>query len=498
MKFSLLYKEPEAGLISDVRYDLSVDRLTDILTDSEKHKNYFTGVLCRPLTNIDNIAYRREVIADLTANPELLDSAKTIFSRYDKLKNDWLELRGGVYAADTSAGSSDRSDLLLEYTYDSLKITSIFPKNIVSFYYSICEMLDEFDVRSEAFNSIRSYCREMIDNESLAEIAKIAALFQYNTAEDFEFGLSTVFNDGLELSEADIFSIAPLNEKNVKGILSLIKKKKHKEDDGSLAVPDEDESVEDGRFVLSEALYRIDAALTAITDRIYDTFYGISSELLFYETALAYIDTLNNTGLPSVLPEMKEADYSCFKAKTLYDAFLVFSGCKDPVPNDISFEKDKAGMIIKGKNNTGKTTFLRSVGTAQLLAQAGLPVPAESAVISVRSFIGTHFSSGEEEFKAGDRSGRFESEVKEVAALVDKIRPDSLILLNETFQTTSYDEGSEGMNAILALFSAISAQYIYVTHMTELYDSVDPRTAVKAVSDEGYKIAVRNKQEVNK
>ncbi|MBQ7500347.1 MAG: hypothetical protein IJT91_05595, partial [Clostridia bacterium] len=157
MKFSLLYKEPEDGLISDVRYDLSIDRLTGLLTDSEKHGNYFTGVLCRPLKNLKNIAYRREVIADLTANPELLDSAKTIFSRYDKLKNDWLELRGGVYAADTPAGSADRSDLLLEYTYDSLKITSIFPKTIVSFYYSICETLDEFDVRSEAFNSIRNY-----------------------------------------------------------------------------------------------------------------------------------------------------------------------------------------------------------------------------------------------------------------------------------------------------------------------------------------------------
>ncbi|MBQ7499845.1 MAG: hypothetical protein IJT91_03020, partial [Clostridia bacterium] len=333
-----------------------------------------------------------------------------------------------------------------------------------------------------------------IENESLAEIAKIAALFQYNTAEDFEFGLSSLFNDGFELAGSDIFSIAPLNEKNAKGILSLLKKKKPKDENGALTVTGEDDHAEDGGFVLSEALYRIDAALTAITDRIYDTFYGISNELLFYETALEYIDTLKRSGLPYVLPEMKEAEFSCFKAEELYDSYLVFSGCDDPVPNDISIEKDKAGMIIKGKNNTGKTTFLRSVGTAQLLAQAGLPIPSKSAVISVRSFIGTHFSSGEEEFRAGDKSGRFESEVKEVAALIDKVRPDSLILLNETFQTTSYDEGSEGMNAILSLFAAMSVQYIYVTHMIELYDSVDPSAVVKAESGEGFKIEVRSKK----
>ena len=72
----------------------------------------------------------------------------------------------------------------------------------------------------------------------------------------------------------------------------------------------------------------------------------------------------------------------------------------------------------------------------------------------------------------GDVAGRFESEVKEVASIVNNIEPHSLVLFNETFQTTSYDEGKDAIYTILLLLTKINSQFIFVTHLTGLFDSM--------------------------
>ena len=140
------------------------------------------------------------------------------------------------------------------------------------------------------------------------------------------------------------------------------------------------------------------------------------------------------------------------------------------IPNDLDLSADTDGMIVRGGNGTGKTVFLRSVGTAQLLAQAGLPVCADSARVAIRSGVYTHFSSAEEDFIAGDTAGRFEGEVRAVSAIIDVLTPGSLLLLNETFQTTSYAEGAEAMAGILSILPALGTKYIFVTHLGAIGD----------------------------
>ena len=124
--------------------------------------------------------------------------------------------------------------------------------------------------------------------------------------------------------------------------------------------------------------------------------------------------------------------------------------------------------VIAGKNNTGKTVYLRSVGTAVLLAQCGLPVPCTSAVISVRKRIFTSFAAAEGELLPLSSAGRFEEEVAAISQIIDAVEPSSLLLMNETFQTTAYDEGAEGMYHILNYIAAIGCGFIFVTHLLKL------------------------------
>ncbi|HKJ95131.1 MAG TPA: hypothetical protein VKA32_05845, partial [Gammaproteobacteria bacterium] len=60
-------------------------------------------------------------------------------------------------------------------------------------------------------------------------------------------------------------------------------------------------------------------------------------------------------------------------------------------------------IVVSGPNQGGKSTFLRSLGQCQLMAQAGLFVPAKAATVSLRDRLFTHFKREED---ASMRSGR--------------------------------------------------------------------------------------------
>lgn len=141
-----------------------------------------------------------------------------------------------------------------------------------------------------------------------------------------------------------------------------------------------------------------------------------------------------------------------------------------------------------GNNGSGKTVYLRSIGTMQILAQAGLPIPCESAEITLFSQLATQFSEAEKEFCEGNDAGRFEQEVRELAAMVDTLKEGSLVFLNETFQSTAYAEGAEGLYHLLKHFSALNIRWILVSHLRQIEEMFEPNEATVLHTTEGYKI----------
>lgn len=462
MKYSILYKTEEKETPRNVIYDLSIDRTVANFSRDARRNEYFCSVVSKPLVKKENIEYRREILADFINIPGLLDSCKTVFNRYDKLKADWLELKS---TGDTRTGDNS-SEVMLEYTYSSLKVTALFPKTILSFFSTVNEVLLKYDIKSEGLCAIRDYSGEMIKNESLNEIVEIASMFMYNTVEDYDFELCCKLNDTLEVSGSEICSVTK-RQKQKNSIFSALKKRKK---DNSRIITDDVNAKEDSAFILGESLHHIDTVLEDITDNIYTTFYGIARELDFYEVALSYSHFLDENLPARVYAGISDNTELCFEG--LYDLLLASEGKKDLYPNDFCFG-DNSGALIKGKNNTGKTTFLRSLGTAQLFTQAGLPIAAKKAVLPIFEAVYTHFSSAEEEFRAGDDAGRFEGEVRAMAEIIDSLMPHSLILLNETFQTTAYDEGSRGMANILKALIKTSSRFVFVTHLLDLFDMLD-------------------------
>jgi DNA mismatch repair ATPase MutS len=234
--------------------------------------------------------------------------------------------------------------------------------------------------------------------------------------------------------------------------------------------------------------------LSAIAGSIYEFFQGLSGELSFYDTALKYCRWLSDAGMPMCMPKLLPKESQSFKANDIYDMQLILEGLDSGkiVRNPVRFEGADEGALIRGDNSCGKTAYLRAIGTAQIFAQAGLPVCASGAGISVKTAVFTQFSSSEKDFSIGDVAGRFEGEVQDMARILDDIKPYSLVLLNETFQTTAYAEGAEGIKGILDVLPDVDSKFVFVTRLVQLFDTMDSdkikKLRLSAEGDDAFKI----------
>jgi DNA mismatch repair ATPase MutS len=134
------------------------------------------------------------------------------------------------------------------------------------------------------------------------------------------------------------------------------------------------------------------------------------------------------------------------------------------VGNDVSGD-DKMLVMITGANQGGKSTFLRSIGLAQLMMQCGMFVAAESFRTNVCRGIFTHFKREED---ASMRSGKLDEELSRMSSMVDTMTPNSIVLLNESFASTNEREGSEIARQIVRALLETGVKVFYVTHMFNL------------------------------
>lgn len=499
MKFSLLYKNYREELhesldrdeslmeeMSNTLYDLSIDKAVKAFCPNEESFVYFMEVLKNPLRSVEDIKYRQDILMDFISMPKLLEDLRLIFKSYDSLQTDWHEMRSSIY----TYGVPNTVRGILDSTYESLRVTAGFARNTVSYFRSIHDTIEKYDVKSEGLEGIKSFCAEMTENESLDEISRISSYFTRDSIDAYEFKVRTCADDTMTIRSASLTDVTELENRSIG---SSIKKLigsfgKNRSADDTPEIDMGEFHLEDARSILSEAIYELYTVLSGITGNIYEFFRGVSGELSFYDTGLKYCRFLSSAGMPMSMPHMTEASEDTFKANELYDIHLIIEGLRNDsiVTNDIRIEKNNDGLLFRGPNTSGKTSLLRAIGSAQIFAQAGLPVAASAAGMSVRNAVLTQFSSAEKDFNIGDVAGRFEGEVQDMARILDNLVPYSLVLLNETFQTTAYAEGAEGIRHILEALPRARVKYAFVTRLVQLFDCLDPeRVKMLEFNNEG-------------
>ena len=196
-------------------------------------------------------------------------------------------------------------------------------------------------------------------------------------------------------------------------------------------------------------------------------------ELTFYTRWAEYIEKRRADGWTFCTPQVREtgAGTACASAGGFYNLKLVAAEKPDTVvKNDLDFDEEKRIYILTGANRGGKTTITQAVGQLFVLAQSGISVPAERFVFDPADMVLTHFPADED--KTLDL-GRLGEECRRFRELYARSTGKSLILLNETFSTTSFEEGYFiAVDAVKAVLER-GTRTVYNTHMHKLAMELD-------------------------
>ena len=109
------------------------------------------------------------------------------------------------------------------------------------------------------------------------------------------------------------------------------------------------------------------------------------------------------------------------------------------VSNDFEFDENAGIYVLTGPNRGGKSVITVAVGAAEAFAMLGLPVPAESADISVTDAIFTHFPEGADD--TIDK-GRLGEECARLRDIFEEVTDKSFVLLDESLSSTGAYEAA--------------------------------------------------------
>jgi hypothetical protein len=230
-------------------------------------------------------------------------------------------------------------------------------------------------------------------------------------------------------------------------------------------IPDRDEN---GFKALEElrarGINQVANALAQSTDHILSFFAMLRTELGFYVGCLNLGERLAEQGEPTCFPEAIAPGARALTARGLYDVCLALHVKAGVVGNDVDAD-DRSLVIITGANQGGKSTFLRSVGVAQLMLQCGMFVGARSLRASVVDGVFTHFKREED---ATMESGKLDEELARMSDIADAITPRSVLLCNESFAATNEREGSEIARQVIRALLDSGIAVFFVTHLFDL------------------------------
>ncbi len=209
-------------------------------------------------------------------------------------------------------------------------------------------------------------------------------------------------------------------------------------------------------------------ALAQATDHVLSFCKTLRAELAFYVGCLNLHEQLTAKQLPTCFPTPEPTSSQHTSARSLYDAALAFHLSASIVGNDIDADGTRL-MLITGANQGGKSTFLRSLGLAQLMMQAGMYVTAETYQASVVNAVFTHFKREEDPTMT---QGKLDEELHRMSDIADQITPACLLLCNESFAATNEREGSEIARQVIHAMLDVGVKVYVVTHLYDLADSL--------------------------
>ncbi len=501
-------------LPDQVMHDLGLEAFCNATSDDAIERRMITNVLSQMTDDADVAAYRRKIFVDILRLPELRKTLMELFDRIQFMKDF------------SSMHKTSDEELGLSHLFRRLDDLDSYIKTVET----LRDCLSDERIQSEGLTRLRDYISRLYEDACFAEMKKDIADLKMSASDVQSVTLGINVNERFEAVSIGLVSI---NKKPFKksGIVSnfadaIAAKDKLRDTadwDGDLhyqLIDTEEKSGVIGRMknqvdvlsgkavfdalsganstlvntkadaVTSSSTYYLDTVvnkmLGSLVKKLRDTLTryadvaivnvsGLVPEFIYYIRCAEFISKLMDKGCVFCEAQPENAGETTMSAKGFYNLKLAMNmeNVSEIVPNDLIFDEKHTVYILTGANRGGKTTITQAVGQLFVLAQGGLFVPAESFRYVPCDCIYTHFPADEDKTM---NLGRLGEECIRFKEMFSEATGRSLLLLNETFSTTSFEEGYYiARDSVKALLTR-AVRTIYNTHMHKLGEDADELT----------------------
>lgn len=437
---------------------LELDVLFDMPSDALA--NFFT-------TDPEVIKYRQETFTDLIDTPDICD----VFRRMIPMLQDIAELRrmGGDFSSEGegylySVAEAEIYISLLELLRDGLLPSADKYKSraMVAFTDRIRNLTESDDAKEliDRLSELGSKVREIksvtigvnLDSRLKPEDAGVLSI----NNQRFKSGelLDRILR--LDFKAGDMTCIAPLTPI-----------RKNQTENEQAAMSNAFTSAIANVFHSSVRQWKkiVQAYVLDNTDFL----LRMMPEIEFVTKSVKLLTRLRDRGCTLTTPEICPTADKRFEAASLINPVIALKVEGELVPNDFAFDDNGMIFVITGPNRGGKSVITCGVGHAFIMAQLGLPVCADKAVVSPCDNVFTHFPTGSED--TVDK-GRLGEECARLNDIFKGVTEQSLVLLDESLSSTGSFEGSYIAAEVLSGFSMAGCRGIFSTHLHDLAASV--------------------------
>lgn len=421
--------------------DLKMDILLNTMADGDSYlKTLCKRILLNPSQNLAEINMRQEVLQQAIRLQWFFREGYKLSSQLLKKTNAWKESIHTRY---------NKVIPVTQKVNMQNEITGIYINHLEL----LCNLIMN-EMKKISSPILLEFCKEVLkiySTDFICNAKKVLMDLSFLKTNP-KLVISGRIGNGLKLTDIQLHTIS--NDD------TLFKKRKRKMKADSVILLDNTVLNNNAQEITNSALIWILKTLSNFNDESNAFFERLREMFGFYVASLnLYQIIIDKCGI--CFPIFTKEDGYNFT--NLKDCCLILKNDTDVVGNSISYNKKKL-CIITGFNQGGKTTFLRSIGLAQLMAQSGIFVTADSFECNIYNGVYSHFPN-EEDHRL--EKGLLEQELYRLNELVKHMKPGCLLLMNETFSTTTEFDANYLAEQITTAFCKCHITTIFVTHLYE-------------------------------
>jgi hypothetical protein len=445
---SILFEDDHAGREETVEApdffgDLNLDQIVDAITAGREEYNLKPFYYPR-LTHPAAVTYRHEVMQDLE-NAPLLQEIKSFSSRMASVRMKLTAAEKGYYKYQNEAWFLDAAETYCEAVEKLL------------------HELHRHDPRSRGLLAFRAYLAEYAGSGHFQALMEDARKLKVRLSGIRYCLLIKGSRITVRNYDSEIDYSAVIEETFSRFKQGAVKDYRAKFPAISGMNHVEAMVLERVAWLNPEVFLALDEYCARNSGFIETTIGDFDREIQFYVAYLEYADAFKRAGLRFCYPQVSVA---CKNVSSRDGFDLALAGRlirenSTVVCNDFTLTDQERVLVVTGPNQGGKTTFARTFGQMHYLASLGCPVPGTEARLFLYDRLFTHFEREED-------ITTLEEELVRMHRILEQATPNSLIVINEIFSSTTLKDAVYLGRKVMERISQLDLLCVCVTFLDEL------------------------------